>query len=117
MICFLFFQTFCISVLICPLSVVLDNACILTACVLFLRFGEQNECRIVKWVAKNFAVSDSIVDIGCGNGHLLVRLVGLAFLNCIIIISTLCRSLYKILTVSCLFFSSTTSIERQRHFT
>ncbi|OQR79793.1 methyltransferase protein 10-like [Tropilaelaps mercedesae] len=37
-------------------------------------FGEQNERRIVKWIAENFATSDPVVDIGCGNGHLLVRL-------------------------------------------
>ncbi|XP_022670091.1 EEF1A lysine methyltransferase 2-like isoform X2 [Varroa destructor] len=47
-------------------------------------FGEQNECRIVKWVAKNFAVSDSIVDIGCGNGHLLVRLAADHNFSCLL---------------------------------
>ena len=48
---------------------------ILTVC--FLRFGESSIYRIVRWIKKyqKIAKSSSFLDIGCGNGILLVNLV------------------------------------------
>ena len=46
----------------------------------FDRFGESNMTRIVKWILKSnekITKSSTFLDIGCGNGMLLVKLVGL----------------------------------------
>ncbi|KAG0418038.1 hypothetical protein HPB47_005167 [Ixodes persulcatus] len=38
------------------------------------RFGVGNELRVVKWLLAHITKSSSILDLGCGNGHLLVQL-------------------------------------------
>ena len=45
----------------------------------FDRFGESSVTRIVKWIKSNEKItkSSTFLDIGCGNGMLLVKLVGL----------------------------------------
>jgi len=37
-------------------------------------FGQQNESRIIRYIVANFSKTAAIVDIGCGNGHLLIQL-------------------------------------------
>ncbi|XP_042142859.1 EEF1A lysine methyltransferase 2 [Ixodes scapularis] len=37
-------------------------------------FGVGNELRVVKWLLAHVTKSSSILDLGCGNGHLLVQL-------------------------------------------
>uniref|UniRef100_G3MQQ9 Protein-lysine N-methyltransferase n=1 Tax=Amblyomma maculatum TaxID=34609 RepID=G3MQQ9_AMBMU len=37
-------------------------------------FGSQNECRVVKWMLQNAEKASHVLDIGCGNGHLLIQL-------------------------------------------
>lgn len=39
------------------------------------RFGEQNESRIIRYLVENCEKEAAIVDVGCGNGHLLIELV------------------------------------------
>lgn len=39
------------------------------------RFGPQAQNRIVQWLERNVDKAASMVDIGCGNGALLVTLV------------------------------------------
>lgn len=45
----------------------------------FDRFGESSVTRIVKWIKSNEKItkSSTFLDIGSGNGMLLVKLVGL----------------------------------------
>jgi EEF1A lysine methyltransferase 2 len=44
-------------------------------------FGSKTETKLVKFISQNFAKSSSILDIGCGNGHLAKRLCELNFSN------------------------------------
>ncbi|CAN7976968.1 unnamed protein product, partial [Ixodes persulcatus] len=37
-------------------------------------FGVGNELRVVKWLLAHITKLSSILDLGCGNGHLLVQL-------------------------------------------
>ena len=45
----------------------------------FDRFGESSVTRIVKWIKSNEKITkfSTFLDIGCGNGMLLVKLVSL----------------------------------------
>ena len=44
-------------------------------------FGEDIAARIVKWMEDNISVSSHILDVGCGNGMLLVQLSSSGYLN------------------------------------
>jgi EEF1A lysine methyltransferase 2 len=44
-------------------------------------FGSKTETKLVKFMSQNFPKSSSILDIGCGNGHLAKRLSELGFSN------------------------------------
>ncbi|XP_037583030.1 EEF1A lysine methyltransferase 2 [Dermacentor silvarum] len=44
-------------------------------------FGSKNECRVVRWLLQHADKTSHILDIGCGNGHLLVHLAKEGFNN------------------------------------
>ena len=44
-------------------------------CLCTFRFGLHAQSRIVQWLEKNVDKAAAVVDIGCGNGALLVSLV------------------------------------------
>lgn len=44
-------------------------------------FGSQNERRIVKWMLQHAQTTDLVLDVGCGNGHLLIQLAKEGFAN------------------------------------
>ena len=46
-------------------------SCLLLRC----RFGHQAQNRVVQWLEKSVDNAASVLDIGCGNGALLVALV------------------------------------------
>ena len=50
---------------------------------IFLRYGDSSMQRILKWVHKNVTDKNtSILDLGCGNGVVLVELVSILNLGC-----------------------------------
>uniref|UniRef100_A0A131YQV4 Protein-lysine N-methyltransferase n=1 Tax=Rhipicephalus appendiculatus TaxID=34631 RepID=A0A131YQV4_RHIAP len=44
-------------------------------------FGSKNEHRVITWMLQHAEKASRIVDIGCGNGHLLVHLAKKGFTN------------------------------------
>ncbi|XP_066247175.1 EEF1A lysine methyltransferase 2 [Euwallacea similis] len=44
-------------------------------------FGEDIVDRLVTWITTNISKSQSIVDIGCGNGHILIELAQMGYKN------------------------------------
>lgn len=53
-------------------------AILITGALIFHRFGEESMVRIIRWLEKQKVPLDSsLLDIGTGNGVLLVELVGI----------------------------------------
>eukprot|EP00158_Paraphelidium_tribonemae_P003171 Partr_v1_DN25934_c1_g1_i3_m68573 putative Methyltransferase-like protein len=44
-------------------------------------FGEKSVTTMVKWISKNMDTSSEILELGCGNGHLLFELEELAYIK------------------------------------
>ena len=43
---------------------------------IYFRFGEDSQNRVVNWIEQSSVqISDPIIDLGCGNGIILIELV------------------------------------------